>query len=223
MELEFYKKISILIADDHAIVRQGLRTLLELMPDFEVLGESVNGKEAVVFVSNHKPDIVLMDLKMPEMDGIQATQIIRKSGVHTKIIALTSFLEADTIVAAVQAGATSILLKDVSPTDLVDAIRATVRGEVRLHHSVARTLMAQVAAKPETQKKVNDQITNREMDVLKLVAKGMSNNEIAKELVLSEKTVKSHISSLLGKLGLNDRTQLAIYAYKNGLITNLSE
>jgi len=222
MEPESDKKISILIADDHAIVRQGLRTLLELMPDFEVLGEVVNGKEAVAFVSNHKPDIVLMDLKMPEMDGIQATQAICKSAVPTKVIALTSFLESETIIAAVQAGATSILLKDVSPTDLVDAIRGTMRGEVRLHHSVARTLMSQVATKPETVKKVNDQITDREMDVLKLVAKGMSNNEIAGELVLSEKTVKSHISSLLGKLGLNDRTQLAIYAYKNGLVTNLS-
>jgi NarL family two-component system response regulator LiaR len=222
METESDKKITILIADDHAIVRQGLRTLLELMPDFKVLGEVENGKSAVAFVTEQVPDVILMDLKMPEMDGIQATQMICKSGAQTKIIALTSFLEAETIIAAVQAGATSILLKDVSPNDLVEAIRATVHGEVRLHHSVAKTLMAQVATKTETQKKVNEQITEREMDVLKLVAKGMSNNEIATELVLSEKTIKSHISSLLGKLGLNDRTQLAIYAYKNGLVTNLS-
>jgi len=222
MELNSDKKITILIADDHAIVRQGLRTLLELMPDFEVLGEAVNGKEAVAFVNIHKPDIILMDLKMPEMDGIQATQSIQKSGVSTKVIALTSFLESETIIAAVQAGATSILLKDVSPTDLIDAIRGTVRGEARLHHSVARTLMSQVASKPAAQSKVNDQITEREMEVLKLVAKGMTNAGIAAELVLSEKTVKSHISSLLGKLGLSDRTQLAIYAFKNGLVTDIS-
>ncbi|MHB8133007.1 MAG: response regulator [Anaerolineaceae bacterium] len=221
MALESDKKITILIADDHAIVRQGLRTLLELMPDFAVVGDVDNGKKAVDFVTKNAPDVVLMDLKMPEMDGMQATQLICRIGVQTKVIALTSFLEAETIIAAIQAGATSILLKDVSPTDLVEAIRATVHGEVRLHHSVAKTLMAQVAKKPETQNKVNDQITEREMDVLKLVAKGLSNNEIASELILSEKTIKSHISSLLGKLGLNDRTQLAIYAYKNGIMPNL--
>lgn len=221
MEVESNTKISVLIADDHTIVRQGLRTLLELMPDIKVVGDVSNGKEAVDFALKEMPDVILMDLKMPEVDGIQATQLILKAGLKSRVIALTSFLEAETIIAAIQAGATSILLKDVSPLELVDAIRATMRGEVRLHSSVAKTLMTQVATKPVTDIKMTHQITEREMDVLKLVAKGMSNHEIATELVLSEKTVKSHISNLLGKLALNDRTQLAIYAYKNGLIHDL--
>lgn len=211
-------KISVLITDDHTIVRQGLRTLLELMPDIEIAGEAANGNEALALVSQLKPAIVLMDLKMPEMDGMQATQLIRGLGLGTKVIALTSFLEADSIIAAIQAGATSILLKDVSPSDLVDAIRATYHGEARLHPSVARKLMDQVAARPVVSEPLIEHITEREMDVLKLVAQGMSNQEIAAALVLSEKTVKTHVSSLLGKLSLNDRTQLAIYALKNGLV-----
>jgi len=207
--------ISLLIVDDHAIVRQGLRTLLELMPDIAIAGEAANGAAAVEMVSRLHPDVVLMDLVMPVMDGIQATRQIAALGLGTRIIALTSFMEDEQIVPAIQAGATSFLLKDVSPDELVDAIRAAYRGEARLHPNVARKLMDQVAARPAAPAAAD--LTERELEVLRLVSRGMSNHQIAEVLVISEKTVKTHISSLLGKLALQDRTQLAIYALKNGL------
>ncbi len=207
--------ISLLIVDDHAIVRQGLRTLLELMPDIAIAGEAANGAAAVEMVSRLHPDVVLMDLVMPVMDGIQATRQIAALGLGTRVIALTSFMEDEQIVPAIQAGATSFLLKDVSPDELVDAIRAAYRGEARLHPNVARKLMDQVAARPAAPAAAD--LTERELEVLRLVSRGMSNHQIAEVLVISEKTVKTHISSLLGKLALQDRTQLAIYALKNGL------
>jgi len=207
--------ISLLIVDDHAIVRQGLRTLLELMPDIAIAGEAANGAAAVEMVSRLRPDVVLMDLVMPVMDGIQATRQIAALGLGTRVIALTSFMEDEQIVPAIQAGATSFLLKDVSPDELVDAIRAAYRGEARLHPNVARKLMDQVAARPAAPAAAD--LTERELEVLRLVSRGMSNHQIAEVLVISEKTVKTHISSLLGKLALQDRTQLAIYALKNGL------
>ena len=212
------KKITVLITDDHAIVRQGLRTLLELMEDIEVAGEAPNGKVAVEMTAKLHPDVILMDLMMPEMDGITAIQKICEQEQSTKIIALTSFLEDGNIIPAIRAGATSFLLKDVSPTELVEAIRAASRGEARLHPNVARKLMDQVATQATSQTTSTSGITDRELEVIRLVAKGMSNKEIANTLVISEKTVKSHISSLLSKLNLSDRTQLAIHALKNGLV-----
>ena len=212
------KKITVLIVDDHIIVRQGLRTLLELMEDIEVAGEAPNGKIAVEMAAKIHPDVILMDLMMPEMDGITAIQKICEQNQSTKIIALTSFLEDGNIIPAIRAGATSFLLKDVSPTELVETIRAASRGEARLHPNVARKLMDQVATQPSSQTTSTSDITDRELEVIQLVAKGMSNKEIANTLVISEKTVKSHISSLLSKLNLNDRTQLAIHALKNGLV-----
>jgi two-component system, NarL family, response regulator LiaR len=211
-------KINVLIVDDHTIVRQGLRTLLELMEDLEVAGEASNGQLAIDMVSRFHPDVILMDLMMPEMDGITATRIICEENPGIKIIALTSFLEDDNIIPAIQAGATSFLLKDVSPNELVDTIRAAYRGEARLHPNVARKLMDQVAAPPQKPDISDDSITERELEVLQLIAKGMSNKEIANTLVISEKTVKTHVSSLLGKLNLNDRTQLAIHALRTGLV-----
>jgi NarL family two-component system response regulator LiaR len=210
-------KISVLIVDDHTIVRQGLRTLLELMDDIAIAGEAANGKTAVELAARLQPDVVLMDLVMPEMDGIQAIQQMCALGLGAKVIALTSFLEDDKIIPAIQAGATSFLLKDISPNDLLDAIRAAYRGEARLHPNVARRLMDQVATRPVTQP-VTGELTVRELDVLRLVAQGLSNRNIALRLVISEKTVKTHISSLLSKLALEDRTQLAIYALKMGLV-----
>lgn len=218
MPVETDAKISVLIVDDHTIVRQGLRTLLELMEDITVVGEAANGKIAVQMAAELRPDVVLMDLIMPEMDGIRATHEIGQLGLGTRVIVLTSFSDDSNIIPAIQAGAAGFLLKDVSPIDLVDAIRAAQRGEARLHPSVARKLMEQVAVRPEAPKPGGEDITGREMDVLRLVAQGMSNREIAEALVISEKTVKTHISSLLGKLLLGDRTQLAIYALKNGLV-----
>ncbi len=216
------RKISVLIVDDHPIVRQGLRTLLELQDDIHLAGEAVNGRSAVDLTARLKPDVVLMDLVMPDLDGIAATRQISALGQGTRVIALTSFVEDDKVIPAIQAGAVSFLLKDVSPEDLIDAIRAAYQGEARLHPTVMRKLMNQVAAIPSQQapaaspSPAND-LTEREREVLRLVAEGLSNREIAEKLVISEKTVKTHISSLLGKLGLEDRTRLAIYAIKNGM------
>lgn len=211
------KKISVLIVDDHTIVRQGLRSLLELMDDIAIVGEAANGEAAVAQAKSCRPDIVLMDLVMPVMDGIAATQQICALGLNIKVIALTSFLEDEKIIPAIQAGASSFLLKDIGPNDLVEAIRATARGEVRLHPNVARRLMERVAARPVEAPPV-EELTERELDVLRLIAKGMNNREIALKLVISEGTVKTHVSSLLSKLGLNDRTQLAIYALTKGYV-----
>jgi len=211
-------KISILIVDDHPIVRQGLRTLLELQDDFIVVGEAANGKAAVDLASHLKPDVVLMDLVMPELDGISATRQINASLPATRVIALTSFVEDDKIIPAIQAGAASFLLKDVSPNELMEAVRAAYHGEVRLHPNVIRKLMAQVASQTPVQQQIAHELTDRESEVLRLVAQGMSNREIAANLVISEKTVKTHISSLLSKLGQADRTRLAIFAIKSGLV-----
>jgi NarL family two-component system response regulator LiaR len=212
------QKISVLIVDDHPIVRQGLRTLLELQDDIEVAGEAVNGKAAVELTVRLKPDVVLMDLMMPGMDGISATREISALKQDTRVIALTSFVEDDKVIPAIQAGAVSFLLKDVAPNDLMDAVRAAYRGEARLHPAVMRKLMNQVATQSVPSRQSTAELTEREMDVLGLVAQGLSNREIAERLVISEKTVKTHISSLLSKLGQEDRTRLAIYAIKKGLV-----
>ena len=211
-------RISVLIVDDHPIVRQGLRTLLELQDDIAVAGEAVNGRVAVELAARLKPDVVLMDLVMPELDGISATRQICALGLPTRVIALTSFVEDDKVIPAIQAGAVSFLLKDVSPADLMEAIRAAHHGEARLHPHVMRKLMDQVAAQPAAPQAAAFDLTEREREVLGLVAQGLSNREIAEKLVISEKTVKTHISSLLGKLGQEDRTRLAIFAIKKGLV-----
>ena len=211
--------IKVLIVDDHQVVRQGLRTFLELHEDIAVIGEAGDGLVAVEMVSQLQPDVVLMDLVMPRMDGISATQKVHDMGLPVKIIALTSFSEDDKVFPAIQAGAASYLLKDVSPDDLVDAIRAVHHGEARLHPDITRKLMQQVSqAQPMSQEIPSDELTERELDVVRLVAMGRSNREIAEQLFISEKTVKTHISNILAKLNLEHRTQLAIYAIKNKLV-----
>jgi len=211
-------KIKVLIVDDHQVVRQGLRTFLELHEDILVVGEAGDGVSAVEMVRQLKPDVVLMDLVMPRLDGIEATRQVKALEPGVKVIALTSFTEDEKVFPSIQAGASSYLLKDVSPDDLVDSIRAVFRGEARLHPDILRKLMQQVAVQAPPARQVPvETLTDRELDVVRLVAKGWSNHEIAQSLVISEKTVKSHISNILGKLQLDDRTQLAIYAIKNGL------
>jgi NarL family two-component system response regulator LiaR len=212
------RKISVLIVDDHPIVRQGLRTLLTLQDDITVVGEAVDGKMGVELAARLKPDVVLMDLVMPELDGISATRQISDLQQSTKVIALTSFVEDDKVIPAIQAGAVSFLLKDVSPTDLMEAIRAAYNGEARLHPDVVRKLMKQVVSQPATTQPRVPELTERESEVLTLVAQGLSNREIASKLVISEKTVKSHISNLLSKLGQEDRTKLAVYAIRKHLV-----
>jgi len=213
------EKIKVLIVDDHQVVRQGLRTFLELQDDIIVVGEAGDGLAAVEMVSQFKPHVVLMDLVMPRMDGIAATRQVKSSSAEVKVIALTSFTEDEKVFPAIQAGASSYLLKDVSTDELVEAIRAAHRGEARLHPDIARKLMEQVAhqARPPEEAGV-EMLTEREQDVIRLVAQGRSNHEIAQELVISEKTVKTHISNILSKLQLADRTQLAIYAIRKGLV-----
>lgn len=210
------ERISILIADDHPIVREGLRTFLELQDDMEVVGEASDGEEAAARALELLPDIVLMDLVMPRVNGIEATRRIRDGSPSTRVIALTSFADDDKVFPAVKAGAAGYLLKDMRPQELAEAIRTVHRGEALLHPSVAAKLMQELAtakpASPETA------LTEREHDVLQHIARGMSNREIAEALVVSEKTVKTHVSNILQKLHLADRTQAALYAVREGLV-----
>jgi len=205
--------IRVLIADDHSVVRQGLRMFLELEADIELIGEASNGLEAVELARRFNPDVVLMDLLMPEMDGVAATEAIRKTLPDTQVVALTSVLEDRAILDAIRVGAISYLLKDTESDKLCEAIRAAAAGEVRLSPEVAARLMREVSApeSPET-------LTDRETDVLRVLARGLSNNEIAEELCITEATVKTHVSSILAKLGLPSRTRAALYALKIGLI-----
>ncbi len=212
------EKIKVLIVDDHQVVRQGLRTFLDLNEDIQVVGEAADGLKAVELAAQLRPDVILMDLVMPGLDGITATARIKSLDTGMRVIALTSFAEDDKVFPAIQAGASSYLLKDVSPDALVESIRAVHRGEARLHPDIMRKLMEKVARQPGISDSADGaQLTQRETQVIRLVAEGQSNREIAQALVISEKTAKAHISNILGKLGLVDRTQLAIYALKNGL------
>lgn len=212
------EKIKVLIVDDHQVVRQGLRTFLELHPDILIVGEADNGALAIELADQLSPNIILMDLVMPGLDGIAATSRIKALGRGIRVIALTSFTEDDKVFPAIQAGASSYLLKDVTPDTLVEAIRAVHRGETRLHPEITRKLMEQVAHPPVVESAdAIATLTQREREVIRLIAQGQSNREIAAALVISEKTAKAHVSNILGKLGLEDRTQMAIYALKNGL------
>jgi NarL family two-component system response regulator LiaR len=210
-------KIRVLIVDDHGVVRQGLRTYLELLDDIEVIGEAENGTEAVAQVRQHQPDVVLMDLVMPEMDGIEATRQVSAISPSTRVIVLTSFADDEKVFPAIKAGATGYLLKDVSPGDLANAIRAVHAGETHLHPDITRKLVDQFASPRTVPTSAPDELTPRELEVLRLIAQGMSNREIAQALTISEKTVKTHVSNILSKLHLVDRTQAAIYAHRHGV------
>lgn len=205
--------IRIVIADDHSVVRQGLRMFLALDPDLEVVGEASDGAEAVRVAKELTPDVVLMDLLMPVMDGITAIGVIRRELPDTEVVALTSVLEDEKVVGAVRAGAIGYLLKDTESDELRRAIKAAAAGQVQLSPKAAARLVREVRApeSPET-------LTEREIEVLKLVAAGKANKEIAAALSIGEKTVKAHVSNLLAKLGMQSRTQAALYAVRIGLV-----
>ena len=205
--------IRILIADDHGVVRQGLRMFLGLDPELEVVGEASNGAEAVRLAHDLRPDVVLMDLLMPVMDGITATTTIRRELPDTEVIALTSVLEDASVVGAVRAGAIGYLLKDTQSDELRRAIRAAASGQVQLAPQAAARLMREVRA-PESP----EALTDRETDVLRLLAVGKANKEIARGLGVGEQTVKSHVSNILAKLGVQSRTQAALHAARLGLV-----
>ncbi|WP_188713209.1 response regulator [Deinococcus wulumuqiensis] len=201
-----------MLVDDHAVVRQGLRLFLGLDEGIEVVGEAANGEEALHEAERLRPEVVVMDLMMPVMDGIAATRELRRRLPDTEVIALTSTLEEHKVNGAIEAGAISYMLKDASSDTLADAIHAAARGEVRLHPEAARRLVRDFRS-PE----MRESLTPKETIVLQLLARGQSNRDIAAEQGVSEATVKTHVSRLLGKLGLDSRTQAALYALKHGI------
>jgi DNA-binding NarL/FixJ family response regulator len=206
--------IHILIVDDHAVVRQGLKMFLALDDELEVIGEAANGEEAVRRAHELSPDVVLMDLLMPQMDGIAATETIRRELPDVEVIALTSVLEDKAVYGAVRAGAIGYLLKDTQADELCRAIKAAAAGQVQLSPQAALRLMREVQV-PQSPEK----LTARETEVLRLLARGMSNKEIGAALVIGLKTVKTHVSSILSKLGVPSRTQAALYAVRIGLVS----
>ncbi len=220
-------KIRLLIVDDHAVVRQGLRTFIDLQDDMTVVGEGATGAEAIELAGKLQPDIILLDLVMPQMDGVEATPKILECSSKSRVIILTSFGEDDKVFPAIRAGAQGYLLKDIHPANLVQAIREAHQGKTQLHPDIAQKLMSAVATTPVATPPVSaatpvspfpaNDLTEREMEVLRLIARGLSNRDIAEKMIISEKTVKTHVSNILSKLNLEDRTQAAIWAIKHGL------
>jgi two-component system, NarL family, response regulator LiaR len=213
-EKRMMMKVRLLITDDHDVVRQGLRLYLRRDPEIEVVGEAADGYEAVELARSLKPDVVLMDLLMPRMDGIAATEAIRAELPEVEVVALTSVLEDASVTGAIRAGASGYLLKDTKAEELCRAIKGAAAGQVQLAPEAAARLMREVRV-PENPEK----LTERETEILKCVARGQANKEIARDLFVEERTVKSHVTSILRKLGVKSRTQAALLAVRNGLVT----
>lgn len=205
----------IVIVDDHAVVRQGLRFLLEQQEDMQVVGEGENGEQAIKLVEELLPDVLLLDLLMPRMDGVTAVREIKRLAPTTRIIILTSYFEDDQIFSVIKAGALSYLLKDTRPAELVASVRTAARGESVLHPTVAARVLREMQHQDQSS---FDELTPRELEVLARIARGRSNHEIAIELTIGEQTVKTHVSNILSKLHLSDRTQAAIYALQKRLV-----
>lgn len=208
--------IRVFVTDDHAIVRKGITALLSARPDFEVVGEAENGRQAVIEVERLRPDVILMDLEMPEMDGIEAIRTITIQQPDARILVLTSFAADEKAFPAIKAGALGYLLKDSGPPELIQAIRQVYRGEPSIHPTIARKLLREISSPKVQQPPSPDPLTEREVEVLKCVARGLSNADIAQELVISEATVRNHVSNILGKLHLANRIQAALYALREG-------
>lgn len=210
--------ITILLVDDHEVVRQGLRAYLSAQPGFNVVGEAGAGEEAVQLASELAPDVALMDLVMPGMDGVEATRKIKRASPRTQVVVLTSFHEDEHIFPALRAGAISYLLKDVKMDELAAAVQRAARGEATLHPRVASRVIQEIHGDGRIGTNAYLDLTEREIEVLRMIAEGLNNTEIAGRLVISENTVKGHVSNILSKLHLADRTQAAIYAWKEGLV-----
>jgi DNA-binding NarL/FixJ family response regulator len=212
--------ISTLVVDDQSLVRAGFRMILAAQPDIEVVGEAVDGRDAVHRALELRPDVVLMDIQMPRLDGIEATAELARAGSPSRVLILTTFHIDEYVYAALKAGASGFVLKEVDPPDLVEAVRCVARGDALLAPAVTRRLIEQYVARPLTRDPPPQArlLTSREMDVLRLIARGRSNAEIGRELFLAEATVKTHVTHLLRKLGLRDRVQAVVLAYESGLV-----
>jgi NarL family two-component system response regulator LiaR len=210
--------ITVLLVDDHELVRRGVRAFLETQPGIIVVAEAGGGEEAVRLAAEHAPDVALMDLIMPGMDGVEATRRLTAQSPRTHVVMLTSYHDDEHVFPAIRAGALSYVLKEVGPEQLADAVRKAAAGEAVLHPRVAARVVRELHGARRDEPNVFHELSDRELEVLKLIAEGMNNAEIAGRLYVSEKTVKSHVSNILGKLHLADRTQAAVYAWRQGVV-----
>jgi len=210
--------IRILLVDDHKIVRQGVRAFFDAHEGIDVIGEAGSGAEAVKMVEERVPDVVLMDLIMPGMDGVEATRLAKDISPRTQIVVLTSYHDDEHIFPALQAGALSYILKDVEMDELADAVFKASRGEATLHPQIASRVIQELHGRKVTENTLGVELTKREMEILKMIAQGMSNSDIAEKFIISKYTVKGHVSNILSKLHLADRTQAAVYAWQKGVV-----
>jgi two-component system, NarL family, response regulator LiaR len=210
--------ITVIIVDDHQLVRQGVRAFLEKQPDITVAGEAASGEEALRLAAECVPDVALMDLVMPDMDGVETTRRLKQISPSSQVIILTSYHDDEHIFPAIRAGALSYILKDVGSGELAEIVRKAARGEAVMHPHVAARVMQELRATPRSNTPFSSDLSERELDVLRLIADGCSNTEIAERLVISEHTVKRHVSNILSKLHLADRTQAAVYAWREGVV-----
>ena len=210
--------ITVLLVDDHALVRQGVRAFLETQSDIAVVAEADSGEEAVRLAAEHAPDVALVDLIMPGMDGVEATRRLKARSPSTNVVVLTSYHDDEHVFPAIQAGALSYILKEVGPNELADAVRKAASSEAVLHPRVAARVVRELHGVRRDEPNVFHDLSDRELEVLKLIAEGLSNAEISGRLSISEKTTKNHVSNILGKLHLHDRTQAAVYAWRQGVV-----